>query len=521
MKLVHVEGKLVLKVSFEERLRAKEAGFAWNGKECRWETEDFFKAWPFRSFAADDFTASLFRERELREEESRRIRTDVGGHQRLYDFQRAGLQAMLRRAMSGDRGVLLADEMGLGKTVQALTLARVINQKCLVICPATLRATWAQAAKDWGFPEHLVVSVNARELNAHHGRFPRAEVVIINYEAMLNNDVFEAVKRFAPTLVIFDEAHFLKNPDARRTRAALGFPTEFRVFLTGTPMLNRPVELFPLLRKLEPHGIGNSFWDFAETYCGKWVDRWSRVHVDGATNMERLNWELRTTCMIRRLKREVLTELPPKIREIVPLTPEGSIIHVINKGRWCVSLVENSLDIDEAVRILDSVGTPHFEEISNLRQEMALKKAGPAFRFIEDTLDADDSKIVVFGVHRQLLEEVHERLGDRTSVLVYGGLAQELQRRALDRFQNDPDCRVLVASMLAFSVGHTFTNANRVILLETPWRPADIEQAEDRCHRIGQTETVICQHLVWNDSFEVHILKGIFDKMRNQARILE
>ena len=233
-------------------------------------------------------------------------------------YQRAGIAyAMVRPA------VLIGDEMGLGKTIQAIGIinADPTIQKVLVVCPASLKINWARELAKWLVRPASVAIAN--------GAFPAADIVVVNYDVLKKHS--EAIQSRAWDMLVVDECHYIKNPKAQRTTLALGIKARRRVFLTGTPICNRPAELWTLVQSLDPSGLGRSWRGFHERYAGAFqhyvrTGRGSKMiwDVSGASNLDELQDRLRASVMVRRLKKDVLTELPPKRRVVRELARTGA-----------------------------------------------------------------------------------------------------------------------------------------------------------------------------------------------------
>src|SRR4030066_1237078 len=227
----------------------------------------------------------------------------------LFPFQKAGVQFI----ENTNGRTLIADEMGLGKTLQSIAYCQLHAEKrpILVICPATLKLNWQREFKKWTDIKSYVI--NSQDLKY---QLPIYEAYIINYDIV--GKMEEMLKKMKFQVMILDEAHYLKNPKALRSKAINGLNKTIPhiLALTGTPILNRPVEIFNILKMLSPQNFGNYF-DFVKRYCGATYGRWG-MDVSGATNIQELSDKLRSTVMIRREKKDVLTELPDKTRVVVP-----------------------------------------------------------------------------------------------------------------------------------------------------------------------------------------------------------
>lgn len=442
-------------------------------------------------------------------------------------YQRAGIAYGLAHAST-----LLADEPGLGKTIQA---AGIINglpdcKSALVICPASLKLNWQRELAKWlVLPRSIAI--------ADGSCFPGADIVIINYDIVARHRA--AIDARAWDLLVVDEASYCKTPGAARTQAILGkrlqdgtwqpkpIAAARRLLMTGTPILSRPVEIWPLVRSLDPLGLGRSYKTFTERYCAAKSNGYG-IDVSGASNLEELQRRLRASIMVRRRKADVLAELPPKRRQLLVLQPDGSDATAaisaelaaaakheaaIEAAELAAELAKAGDDADAyatAVAALRKVRGVAFSQIAAMRHRTALAKIPAAIAFIKEALESEN-KLVVFGWHRDVLAAIAEAFGD-AACLVTGETALAERQAEVDRFQQDSTCKLFVGSIAAAGVGLTLTAASHVIFVELDWTPAAMTQAEDRCHRIGQVNNVLVQHLVFDGSLDARIAEVLVAK---------
>lgn len=413
----------------------------------------------------------------------------------LLGYQRAGVGFALQKGR-----VLIADEPGLGKTAQALAFlqARKDLRPALVVCPASLKLNWRAEAGRFleDCPENEVAVLN--------GTVPqevRAPISIINYDILY---AWVPVMQGQVRAVILDESHAIKSRDSRRTKAVLEVArhAEAVICLTGTPLLNRPADLFTQLNLLAPQEFG-SFFEYGRRYC---AGRKKQIFVrgggkksvwdfSGASHLDELNERLRSTVMVRRLKKDVLKELPPKrVAEIpVELASPGEYLQAESEFRdWLREKVEQGIYDEE--RLDSALRAEAMVKVEYLKQCAARLKLASAVEWIRGFLDSGQ-KLVVFAHHREIVEALAKEFG-RVAVVLTGGGSQDVKDAAVRRFQGDPGCRLFIGSIQAAGVGLTLTAASDVTFVEYPWRPADFDQAVDRCHRIGQANSVTAWCLV-------------------------
>ena len=440
-------------------------------------------------------------------------------------FQRAGIAYALGRP-----AVLIGDEMGLGKTIQAIGVMNTTAnlKRVLVICPASLRLNWKREIEKW-ITHDLTVGV------AQGKSWPGTAVTVVNYDVLKNFK--KQISATTWDVLIVDECHYLKNPKAARTKHVLGYwdkklkqevpgiEATRKVFLTGTPVVNRPIELWPLVKALDPQGLGRGWKGYVTRYCAGYEDTYG-WNVKGASNLSELQDRLRETFMVRRLKADVLTELPAKRRQVIELPPNGAIGAVkaeqkawaatqemLEDLRAAVELAkasEEEADYAKAVEALREGEKAAFNEMSKLRHATALAKVPYV---VEHLLNATD-KVVCFGHHRDVIGQIVEALreaGEKV-VVVTGDTPMQARQDAVDAFQNDSSVRFFVGNIQAAGVGLTLTAASHVVFAELDWVPGNMSQAEDRCHRIGQTSSVLAQHLVLEGSLDARMAKVLVEK---------
>ncbi len=443
-------------------------------------------------------------------------------------FQRAGIAYALKR-----KGTLIADEMGLGKTIEALGVINADEKinSILIICPASLRLNWLRESHKW-----LVRNFLSYVVNNPQPVPPSAALAIVNYDR-LKGDVLTSIMDRDWDCLICDEAHYLKNQKAKRTRMVLGVPPkkdkatrkwgprtpgiidkvkQRAMLLTGTPILNRPIELFPLINALDPRQWGK-FFPFAKRYCNATQNRYG-WDFTGSANSEELQARLRTSVMVRRLKKDVLKELPPKRRQVVVLPTNGATKVVkaeqtafkareerLEELRAELALAHASGDENAykaAVEALQKGASLAFEEMSAIRKEVAIAKVPAVIEHLHEMQAAGIDKIIVFAHHHEVLDKLkYEFQGESCG---FDGRTPDVMKRqaAVDAFQEKDEMRLFIGGIKAAGVGITLTAASHVVFAELDWTPAWVSQCEDRAHRISQLNSVLIQHLVLDGSLD-------------------
>jgi SWI/SNF-related matrix-associated actin-dependent regulator 1 of chromatin subfamily A len=505
MQVDKVGNRWIARSTYEERAIPKQAGFRWDGALKHWYTQDAAVA---ERLLHPEIAAAKV---ELSRATDADVDIPCPAGLAYLPYQRAAI-AYAR----GKRHVLFADEMGLGKTVEALA---VINadpsiKTVLVICPASLRINWRRESDKW-----LV-------------RRADIELVILNYDVLRKNR--EMLRAREWDIIILDECHYLKNPKAIRTAEVFGkwdknpdkalapIPAKRMVFLTGTPILNRPVEMWPLLKYA---GVFKSWKYYVTRYCAGHQNGYG-WDVSGSSNLPELQETLRRELMIRRLKKDVLTELPPKRRQVVELAPNGGQAAVDEENRAYAAYEDrlselkaevelskasdNPADYEHAVSRLRDETRAAFTEISRLRHQTALAKAPQVVDFVRDQLETSD-KIILFAHHLDVIDKYMTELAEFNPVKLTGEMNAEDRDASVQAFQNGA-ARIFIGSIHAAGVGLTLTAASHVIFAELDWVPGNVTQAEDRAHRIGQTDTVLVQHLVLDGSLDARMAQILIEK---------
>jgi SWI/SNF-related matrix-associated actin-dependent regulator 1 of chromatin subfamily A len=496
-------------------------------------------------------------------------------------YQRSGIAWAIQHP-----NCLIADEMGLGKTIQAIGTINAdesIN-KILVICPASLKLNWMREMRKWLVrPATILVGSGSPKTEAQKAFFSapffdsqewqngikksdnvrssgqspsplgfnagnsgvsdssgsgHIRILILNYDVAAKWE--SVIKSITFGMVILDEAHYCKNPKAARTKAILGggkapsIKARRKLVLTGTPILNRPVEAQPVLGFLAPKEFGN-FFSFAKRYCGAFHSGYG-WDFSGATNLDELQRRLRSTVMVRRLKADVLTELPAKRRQVIELSANGAskviaaeqAAHEVHAARMeelrgaveLAKLIEDKAGYAAAVEALKSGSSAMFAEMAEIRHSIALAKVPYVVEHVYDACET--GPIVLFAHHRDVVTALVAGLTEagKKCVMLVGGMSDEEKQRSVDAFQNG-EADVFVGNIKAAGVGITLVRSAHVIFAELDWVPANMSQAEDRTHRIGQRASVLVQHLVLEGSLDQVIAKALVKKQEIADRALD
>lgn len=523
-------GRYVADSSFEERHIPKAARWRWDPTTKKWWTDRDENAARLAEYA--DATCAE-RLRELAQAHTEAIEasraTDANIELPCPDglaylpYQRAGIAYGLSH-----NDVLIGDEMGLGKTIQAIGILNTdaTLNKVMVICPATLKLNWKNELNKWLTRRLTPAVASGKEWPAG------ADIVIINYDILSK---FSAeIRAHEWDAIIVDEAHFLKNPKTLRTTQVYGkwdkdpekkiepIKARRRIFLTGTPICNRPIEMWPMLQATK---IFTNWRYFVKRYCNGYKDRYG-WKVNGSSNLDELQETLRSNLMIRRLKKDVLTELPPKVRQVIEVDANGAAgVVAREREEWerHQEIIENlqaevelakagtKEEYEAAVLRLRKCQQVAFTEMAAIRHEVALAKVPKVIEHLESCLE--EGKIVCFAHHKDVVKAIKDHFGPAAVVLV-GDTPMAERQAAVEAFQGNDAIRLFIGSIAAAGVGITLTAASHVVFAELDWVPGNVSQAEDRCHRIGQTDSVLVQHLVIDGSIDAKMAHTIVAKQR-------
>ena len=424
-------------------------------------------------------------------------------------FQLAGIQYALNR-----QHTLIGDEPGLGKTIQAIGLSNAAGSKfSLVICPASLRLNWRREIRAWStIPDVGVYPV----MKAKDGVNPFSNYVLISYELARQPDIHATLCELGAKRgwdhLILDEAHYLKTPGARRTHAIFGYAHNPEIdhiskyakritALTGTPLPNRPRECYTITRALCWDAIDWMSYDaFTHRYNPSFAWPSGRVE-ERMGHLPELQFRLRTNFMVRRLKKDVLKDLPPKQYELTYVEETGAIRHALRAEallHFDPSKLDQKMLIDGAV--------------STARRLMGEAVAPRAVEHVKILFDGGVEKILLGAWHHSVMDYLEKNL-QQFGVLRLDGKTPKGRIEAMKAiFQSDPKVGIWLGQLQASGEGHNLTAASHVVLAEPSWVPKDNEQFIDRAHRIGQKGNVLAQFLVAPGSLAERILGVAIEK---------
>lgn len=517
-----------------------------------------------------DVTAFMESERERRKSNFAMSRAetaelDVPTKLPLRPFQVAGV----KWGNDHDGRFLVGDEPGLGKTCQALGWLMLHPEAlpALIVAPSTLRLNWkAEIEKFTDFKTLIMTAKSSLKsfqdlgIDASSAPLPGYDLTVVNYDlfrAPEDEESKEAKKDITKPkkttwtgfinglplsdfaqfkTVIWDEIHKCKDSKSQRSKCsrALAKEMKYRIGLTGTPIINRPIEIYHPVQLIRPEALPD-YVTYGKRFCAGFQDRFG-WNFSGSSNLEELDELLRSKSgMIRRTKAQVLTELPPKTRVTIPIMLEGRlkdyekaakpILEKLAKNKveredWRARMASmNDADrkkyqaehAEEASRKNKLTGYM-IDEIEKVKQAALNAKFDEAMKFLLDLAESCE-KLLVFTTHHETTDRVLERFREEKVIVdsIDGRTPQAARDGIKNRFQ-DGDVQVLVCGIRAAGEGLTLTASHTVVKLEFDWNPATHVQAEDRVHRYSQTKAVTIYYLMALGTIETKIVQLIDSK---------
>ena len=415
----------------------------------------------------------------------------------LYPFQKEGISWI--ESLQGR--ALIADEMGLGKTIQAIGWMSLHPKirPVIIIVPASIKYNWASEISKWTHEKSV------RVLSGTTAYPVKEEILIINYDILYA--WLSYLRSCNPQIIIFDEVHHIKSNAARRTKAAklLTKGVPHVIGLSGTPIVNRPIEAYNAISIIRPDLFPNR-WKFAKTYCNLKHNGFG-WDFSGHSNEELLHEKLTGSIMLRRLKKDVLKELPDKTFSHVPMVLSNEKEYKKAENDFVKYIMETK-GREAAER---ASRAEKFTRVEALKQVCMKGKIKHVKEWIHDFLEIED-KLVVFAVHKFVIAEIMKEFGN-IAVKIDGSTPSKERQIITEKFQTDKSIKLFVGNIKAAGEGITLTASSNVAFIELPWTPKDIDQASDRCHRIGQKDNVNVYYLISQNTIESK-LATILDNKR-------
>jgi SWI/SNF-related matrix-associated actin-dependent regulator 1 of chromatin subfamily A len=475
----------------------------------------------------------------------------------LRPYQKVGV-----KAIDNFNGVaLLADDMGLGKTPQSIAYCQMYREKLpvIIICPSFLKENWRRHLIHWMSPEP---NIQILEGFYKPEKIITGDYIILNYDIVSNR--YKAIKdkegrkqfkenkgsgwvdhliKINPQIIISDECHYWANNSAYRTKAVKKLVRKIphKIYCSGTPFESSPKQLWNAINSLNPYLFSN-FFSFTLRYCNAFQDTYGFWNRDGSSNELELNKKLREHIMIRRLKSDVLTDLPEKTYSFIPLEinnrkeyseAEQDFLKWIEKDfRDNIKEIETELTKKHGLKItvdeeetkelldnkLDKAASAEGLQRLNVLTKVAVKgKMDDCIKWIKNFLESGE-KLVVFYIHKSVSERLMKEFG-KVAVLVDGTVLTRKRQTIVDRFQPDPKIKLFVGQTVAAGIGWDLTAAYNVAIIELPDTPGKLRQEIDRLHRIGQVMPIMVWYLVAINTFEEKRAKQL-DKRQRQLDLI-
>ena len=510
MLLKHEDNTYFAVSKYEERLLLKEAGFWWNNVKRRWETSSLQVVQ--RIIGRDDVDASQIQQCLLQDKQTKNIMKEQSWKTTSHinvpspsglqyrDYQKAGVEFLLQHNSS-----LIADEMGLGKTIEVIGYINMTNpSKILIISPKIAKYVWSSELQTWLTHTYNVVTVDDKQLPVNYD----ATINLMHYEQLLKHG--ELLKTMNWDLMVLDESHYIKNNQAKRTKIALSLSktATHKICLTGTPVMNKPMELYTQLKFLNSD-IAQSYTRFVSDYVV--FDEW--LQPSGGKNLSELQERLRSTIMLRRMKQDVLSELPDKIRQIITIpynTLSLSQRKLEEEAMQAYNILIKKGDSNVVIPTQSGSFVASFSDISQVRHLTSVAKLPIVIQHVKNLLE-DGEKVVVFAHHHDVINTLMHAFPD-VAVRLSGEDDERSRVQSMYAFQHNDKIRLCVASMKAAGVAITLTAASICVFAELDWTPSTIVQAEDRLHRMGQKKAVQSQFLIVENTIDSLIAGTLTNK---------
>uniref|UniRef100_A0A452QAB0 SWI/SNF-related matrix-associated actin-dependent regulator of chromatin subfamily A-like protein 1 n=1 Tax=Ursus americanus TaxID=9643 RepID=A0A452QAB0_URSAM len=416
----------------------------------------------------------------------------------LLPFQRAGVNfAVAKRGR-----LLLADDMGLGKTIQAICIAAFYRKEwpLLVVVPSSVRFTWEQAFLQWLpslSPDRINVVVTGKD------RLTAGLVNIVSFDLLSK---LEKQLKTPFKVVIIDESHFLKNIKTARCRAAMPLLKVAKrvILLSGTPAMSRPAELYTQIIGVRPTFFPQ-FHAFGLRYCDAKRQPWGWDY-SGSSNLGELKLLLEEAVMLRRLKCDVLAQLPPKQRKMVVIAPA----RISTKARAALAAAAKEMTT------MNNTKRQQKEALLLFFNRTAEAKIPSVIEYILDLLESGREKFLVFAHHKVVLSAITRELERKQvpHIRIDGSTSSADREDLCQQFQLFEKHAVAVLSITAANMGLTFSSADLVVFAELFWNPGVLLQAEDRVHRIGQASSVSIHYLVARGTADDYLWPLIQEKIK-------
>jgi SWI/SNF-related matrix-associated actin-dependent regulator 1 of chromatin subfamily A len=501
-----------------------------NGQEAVLLTHDPYAAATFGAVATDAAKAALGQilgEINASWKADSQANIACPADRELWPFQRADIEYALRR-----RNTLIGDQPGLGKTPVAICFANEIKAKrVLVVCPANIRIQWVKRIREWTtmpwpYTVHPI-------LNSKHGVHPTAEWSVVSYDLARTEAIHKALLNGKYDLLILDEAHYLKDIGARRTRTIFGGGVAHHLepiaercdrvlALTGTPLPNRPREAYTLARNLCFDAID---WASEDSFRERFNPSMRIERVDPVTGRTKiyidersgrhaeLQNRLRSHFMVRHLKREVMPQLKLPVYDLIQVEETGAVKQAL--------AAESLLDIDP--ENLEGADVEVLGHIAVVRRMMGIALAPQVADYVDMLIDGGEEKLVVFAWHIEVLNILEKQLGRHGLIRIDGSTGALKKQRLVDQFRTDPSIQIALGNILSMGTGTDGLQdvSCHGLIAEPSWTPGENIQCFDRLDRGGQGRAVQGDIFVAPNSVAERVLASALRKAQVTHKALD
>ena len=423
-----------------------------------------------------------------------------------YTYQCKGVHRIVNRF---DGRALLADEVGLGKSLQALAVAAIGEWwPMLIICPASLKNNWRRECKI-----HLGIDAEILETTKVPAyKRPRSKITIINYDIL--HAWLPYLEDCGFVIIVIDEIHYIKNPKARRTKVVRTVckEQEHILGLSGTPIVNRPIELFPMINMLWPDEFPSMF-SFGMEFCKPERTPWG-WKFNGAQNLPELHAKLKSLGMVRRRKEDVLHDLPAKQRFVVPLPIKDRKEYDKAESDFINWLKSKSPAKAERAR-----HAKRLVQMGYLIRLACKLKFQAVEHWIDNLLQESDGKFILLGRHIPPTLRLAAKYKG-LCVCIHGGIEVKNRQKLVDQFNESKRTRLLIGNSPAWT-GYNMQAASGLAFYEQAWTPGEHDQGEGRPHRIGQKKKVSVWYLVAEGTIEEDRCKLLQEKQKITSSVLD
>ena len=438
------------------------------------------------------------------------VNKENGFKPRPYQLQGIARGIQLKKFINGD-------EPGLGKTLQSIgtiygaAMQGEIVYPCLVICPASIKTNWQREWQMWAGKKAMILDDKIKDTWHRYHEVANVDVFIVNYESLKkyfvefmppkgklksSADIIMNPKAFLFNSVIIDEIHRCKDTSTQQTKLALRIARgkNYRIGLTGTMVVNKPADAMPQLAII---GMNIDIKKFKARYC---------EGGNGASNLNELRHILYTNCYFRREKKEVAKDLPDKQRQTILCDITTRNEYNIAKNDFVKWMEDSGCNDEEIARKLRG---EIMVRMGVLKQISAKGKINEVKEFVDEVVESGEKIIIFHNLHEigDSLRKIYPN-----AVSVNGRLSAEEKQKSIDGFQQNPSIQIIICNIKAAGVGITLTASSRVAFVEYPWTYADCVQCEDRAHRIGQKNNVMCTYFLGDKTIDEEMYQMIQNK---------